>query len=510
MLRSNTLEPITKKINKIKHPPAKPLQYVHSTQSAHEPAWSLSQKDTTLTATPAFSTLDLHPDLLSNLDSLGYHQLTEIQAQSLPPILAGQDVIAQGKTGSGKTATFGLGLLHALDPKSFQVQALVLCPTRELADQVAEEIRRLARRLSNIKVLTLCGGQSIGAQLNSLQQGAHIIVGTPGRIEEHLRKQTLKLDELKILVLDEADRMLDMGFQASLDAICEQLPTPRQTLLFSATFPSQIEQISERIMQSPVRIQVESQHDHASIAQHFYQVDSPEQRLTALRLILLQARPESSVVFCNTKKDAQTLADALVEYGFSAQAIHGDLEQRDRDQTLIQFANKSIAVLVATDVAARGLDIEALDAVVNYHLAHDPEVHVHRIGRTGRAGSKGFAASLISDKESYKVAVLAEYLGQDIEAEPLPDLSVLKQPPLQAKMITIQIDGGKKQKLRPGDILGALTANQQLTGEQIGKIKIGDIRAYVAVDRKISKLALKQISAGKLKGKNFRARILTS
>lgn len=456
----------------------------------------------------AFSTLNLHPDLLNNLDSLGYHQLTDIQAQSLPPILAGQDVIAQGKTGSGKTAAFGLGLLQVLDAKDFQVQALVLCPTRELADQVAEEIRRLARRLSNIKVLTLCGGQSIGVQFNSLQKGAHIIVGTPGRVEDHLRKASLKLNEIKVLVLDEADRMLDMGFQSELDAICEQLPTQRQTLLFSATFPNKIEKISQRIMQNPLRIQVESQHDHASIAQHFYQVDSPEQRLTALRLILLKANPESSVVFCNTKKEAQTLADALVKYGFSAKAIHGDLEQRERDQTLIQFANKSTAILVATDVAARGLDIDSLDAVINYHLALDPEVHVHRIGRTGRAGSKGFAASLISDKESYKVAVLAEYLNQPIEAEALPDLNLLEQTPRQASMTTLQIDGGKKQKLRPGDILGALTASGQLNGGQIGKIKITDVRAYVAVARPQAKLALKQITGGKLKGKNFRARIL--
>jgi ATP-independent RNA helicase DbpA len=457
----------------------------------------------------AFSTLDLHPDLLGNLDTLGYHHPTEIQAQSLPPILAGQDVIAQGKTGSGKTAAFGLGLLQALDPKRFQVQALVLCPTRELADQVAQEIRRLARRLSNIKVLTLCGGQSIGVQLNSLQQGAHIIVGTPGRVEDHLRKQSLKPDALKVLVLDEADRMLDMGFQASLDAICDQLPTPRQTLLFSATFPSQIKQISERIMHTPVHIQVASRHDHDSIAQHFYEVASPEQRLTALRLILLQTQPESCVVFCNTKKDAQALADALVQHGFSAQALHGDLDQRERDQTLIQFANKSIAILVATDVAARGLDIEAVEAVVNVHLAHDPQVHVHRIGRTGRAGSKGFAASLISKKESDKVARLTDYLGQAIVAEPLPETRVLNQTPRPARMATLQIDGGKKQKLRPGDILGALTASGQLSGEQIGKIKITDIRAYVAVERPLAKRALKQISAGKLKGKNFRARLLS-
>jgi ATP-independent RNA helicase DbpA len=461
-----------------------------------------------LNAQLSFSSLNLHPDLISNLETLGYHQQTEIQAQSLPPILAGQDVIAQGKTGSGKTAAFGLGLLNQLDSKNFNIQAMVLCPTRELADQVAEEIRRLARRLPNIKVMTLCGGMNMGAQLSSLQQGAHVIVGTPGRIEEHLRKQTLKLDDLKVLVLDEADRMLDMGFQPAIDAIMEAVPSPRQTLLFSATFPSQIEQISERIMQTPLRIQVESQHDHASIAQHFYQVDTPEQRLTALRLLLLKHRPESSVVFCNTKKDAQMVADALHKVGFDVEALHGDLEQRERDQTLIQFANKSIAVLVATDVAARGLDIDALDAVINFHLAHDPEVHVHRIGRTGRAGSKGLAASLISDKESYKVAVLGEYLDQEIKAEPLPDLSILKQTPLQAKMVTLQLDGGKKIKLRPGDILGALTANPLITGEQIGKIKITDMRSYVAVERAIAKLALKHLSSEKLKGKNVRARIL--
>lgn len=456
----------------------------------------------------AFTTLNLHPDLLANLDSLHYQQMTDIQAQSLPPILAGNDVIAQGKTGSGKTAAFGLGLLNQLDAKHFNVQALVLCPTRELADQVADEIRRLARRLPNIKVLTLCGGMPMGVQLSSLQQGAHIIVGTPGRIEEHLRKHTLKLDDLKVFVLDEADRMLDMGFQPALDAIIEFLPTSRQNLLFSATFPPQIQQIATRIMQNPLRIEVESQHDHASIAQHFYQVDSPDQRLTALRLLLLQHRPESSVVFCNTKKDAQRVVEALQQAGFSAEALHGDLEQRERDQTLIQFANKSIAVLVATDVAARGLDIDALDAVINFHLAHDPEIHVHRIGRTGRAGSKGIAASLISEKESYKVAVLAEYLNQAIVAEPLPPQSLLKQAPLQAAMVTLQIDGGKKDKLRPGDIVGALTANGVLSADQIGKIKVTDIRAYVAVQRALAKTALKQLGAGKLKGKNFRARLL--
>ncbi|QBZ82970.1 ATP-dependent RNA helicase DbpA [Hydrogenovibrio crunogenus] len=457
----------------------------------------------------AFSTLDLHPDLLSNLKTLDYHFLTDIQAQSLPPILDGKDVIAQGKTGSGKTAAFGLGVLQKLDVKNFNVQALVLCPTRELADQVANEIRRLARQLQNIKVLTLCGGMPMGPQISSLQQGAHIVVGTPGRIEDHLKKARLTLDQVKVLVLDEADRMLEMGFQPSLDTIIEQLPQQRQTLLFSATFPQQIEQISQRIMRQPIRVEVASKHDDSTITQHFYHVDSTEQRLQALRLVLLQVKPESGVVFCNTKKDVQMVADMLRDAGFSALALHGDLEQRDRDQTLIQFANKSISILVATDVAARGLDIEALDAVVNFHLAHDPEVHVHRIGRTGRAGSQGAAYSFISDKESYKVATLAEYLNQDIQAEPLPDANLLNQPPLQARMVTLLIDGGKKNKLRPGDILGALTANDVLNAGQVGKIKITDKKSYVAVTRSVFKQALKQLGAGKLKGRTFRVHKLT-
>lgn len=253
-----------------------------------------------------------------------------------------------------------------------------------------------------------------------MEHGAHIVVGTPGRIEEHLRKGTLELNNLSTLVLDEADRMLDMGFQPSLDAIVEYIPSKRQTMLFSATFPDQIQSIAKRIMASPVMVQVESTHDKSTIQQHFFKVVDDKQRMTALRLLLMKYRPESSVVFCNTKREAQEVADALVGYGFSAQALHGDLEQRDRDQALVRFSNKSISVLVATDVAARGLDIEALDAVINYQLARDTEVHIHRIGRTGRAGSKGIACSFYSDKEHYKVVMLEEYLDRMIVSEPLP------------------------------------------------------------------------------------------
>lgn len=453
-----------------------------------------------------FSSLNLQAALLENLASLKYHTMTPIQAQSLPPILAGKDVIAQGKTGSGKTAAFGLGLLQALNVKQFRVQALVLCPTRELADQVSSELRRLARTVHNIKILTLCGGMPFGPQIGSLEHGAHIIVGTPGRIDEHLRKGHLNLDHLNLLVLDEADRMLDMGFQEVMDAIIDKTPVQRQTLLFSATFPDQIQSISERIMQRPVSIKVTATHDNASIQQFFYNVDNNTTRLTALRLLLLKHQPKSCVVFCNTKAETQEVADALKDAGFSALALHGDLEQRQRDQTLVMFTNRSANILVATDVAARGLDIDNLDAVFNYHLSREMDVHVHRIGRTGRAGSKGFAYTLFTSKEQYRIDKLEEYLEQTIHVEPLPPESWLKQSAFRAEMVTLQIDGGKKQKLRPGDILGALTGDHGIQGKDVGKIQIAANWAYVAVHRDSAKKAMNKLTEGQLKGRSFRVR----
>ncbi|MEH6550407.1 MAG: ATP-dependent RNA helicase DbpA [Pseudomonadales bacterium] len=453
-----------------------------------------------------FSTLKLGKSLLENLDSLGYSEMTPIQAQSLPSILNGQDVIAQGKTGSGKTAAFALGLLEKLEVKRFRVQSLVLCPTRELADQVAKEIRKLARTIHNIKVLTLCGGMPFGPQIGSLEHGAHIVVGTPGRVEEHLRKGSLKLDNLTTFVLDEADRMLDMGFQDALDAIVEMTPKKRQTLLFSATFPNKIQTIAKRIMVNPVMAQVESTHDKESIQQYLFKIDSDEERMTVLRMLLLEYRPASAVVFCNTKRETQEVADELSAYGFAALALHGDLEQRDRDQTMVRFANHSASVLVATDVAARGLDIEALDAVINYHIARDLEVHVHRIGRTGRAGKKGFAFSLYSGKESFKLGLLEDYLGHRIEPESLPSPSVLNRSPYRPPMTTLQIDGGKRQKIRPGDILGALTGENGIAGNQVGKINVADNWAYVAVSIDVVKTALAKLGEGKLKGRSFRVR----
>ncbi|WP_045460570.1 ATP-dependent RNA helicase DbpA [Vibrio hyugaensis] len=453
-----------------------------------------------------FDQVGLNPALLETLESLNYTHMTPIQALSLPAILNQRDVIGQGKTGSGKTAAFGLGVLSNLNVKRFRVQSLVLCPTRELADQVAKEIRTLGRGIHNIKVLTLCGGMPMGPQIGSLEHGAHILVGTPGRILDHLDKGRINLEELNTLVLDEADRMLDMGFQDALDAIIDAAPKQRQTLLFSATFPEKIEQIAQRIMQSPEMIKVEATHDTSSIAQYFYKVEGSEARDEALANLLLTHQPESAVVFCNTKKEVQNVTDELHHKGFSVIDLHGDLEQRERDQALVQFANKSVSILVATDVAARGLDVDNLDAVFNFELSRDPEVHVHRIGRTGRAGSKGLAFSFFGEKDGLRVARIEEYFDMDVMPATLPTKS--HQQPYQAKMVTINIDGGKKQKVRAGDILGCLTGKGGITGAQVGKIQLMAMRSYVAVEKSVAKKALQTISNGKMKGRQFRARIL--
>jgi ATP-independent RNA helicase DbpA len=347
-----------------------------------------------------------------------------------------------------------------------------------------------------------------GPQIASLEHGAHIIVGTPGRVEDHVRKGKLNLSYVETLVLDEADRMLDMGFQDSLDNIMEDIPDQRQTLLLSATYPKQIASIAARYLIEPVVVKVESSHDHESIEEHFYEL-TEEERLDAVHRILMQYQPASTVIFCNTKRETQDLADDLNDRNFSAIALHGDMEQRDRDQTLVRFSNKSASILVATDVAARGLDIKELDAVINYHVARDSEVHVHRVGRTGRAGSKGLAFTLFHIKERYRIERLEQYLGISINAEALPPAEVLSRKPFYPPMKTIQIDGGKKQKVRAGDILGALTSDKVIDAKAIGKINIFDFSAYVAVEHKVSRSALEKLSKGKIKGRNFRARFIS-
>ena len=455
----------------------------------------------------AFSSLPLSAAMLANLESLGYSEMTPIQAQSLPVMLKGMDLIAQAKTGSGKTAAFGIGLLNPLNPRYFGCQALVICPTRELADQVAKELRRLARSADNIKILTLCGGVPFGPQIGSLEHGAQIIVGTPGRIQQHLSKGTLKLDGLNTLVLDEADRMLDMGFYDSIAEIIEQTPSRRQTLLFSATYPSSIKQLSAKFMRDPQQVKAEAFHDDTQIEQRFYEI-APEERMEAVVKLLNCYRPQSCVAFCFTKQQCQEVVDHLTAKGISAAALNGDLEQRDRDQVLAMFANRSLSVLVATDVAARGLDIDALDMVINVELARDSEIHIHRVGRTGRAGEKGLAMSLVAPAEAHRAQAIETLQRAPLNWHPLSSLKHQGGAPLQPTMITLCIGAGRKDKLRPGDILGALTGAAGIPGTQVGKIAIFDFQAYVAVERVVAMQALKCLSEGKIKGRSLRVRTL--
>ncbi|MCW2254918.1 ATP-independent RNA helicase DbpA [Providencia alcalifaciens] len=454
----------------------------------------------------SFAELNALPaEQLSNLNELGYLTMTPIQAAALPAILTGKDVRAQAKTGSGKTAAFGLGLLQHIDAKRFNTQSLVLCPTRELADQVASELRRLARYMPNIKILTLCGGVPFSIQRDSLIHAAHIIVATPGRLLDHLNKETVTLDTLQTLVLDEADRMLDMGFADAIDEVISHAPSERQTLLFSATWPDAIAAISRRIQKDPLTIEINAVDELPSIEQRFYEV-SRNGKVSLLQKLLSSEQPASCVVFCNTKKDCQSVYDALSDSNQSVLALHGDMEQRDRDQTLIRFANGSCRVLVATDVAARGLDIKSLEMVINYELSWDPEVHVHRIGRTARAGESGLAISLCAPEEAQRANALEEMLNMKLNWEPVP--SGLTITPLEATMATLCIDGGKKAKMRPGDILGALTGDMGFDGADIGKMTISPVHAYVAVKQSVAHNIWKKLQQGKIKGKSVKVRLL--
>jgi ATP-independent RNA helicase DbpA len=453
----------------------------------------------------AFSALHLKTPLLKNLVSLGYAEMTPIQAHSLPLILAGKDVIAKAKTGSGKTAAFGIGLLSRMVAASSRVQALVICPTRELADQVGKELRRLARFTDNIKVLTLCGGVPFGPQLGSLEHGAHVVVGTPGRLLDHLRRGSLDLTGLETLVLDEADRMLDMGFQEEIGALIAATPKKKQTLLFSATYPEAIAAMSAAIQHEAVEVSVDEAHDDGAIEQVLFEVDN-NGRTAAVARILGHYRPESTLVFCNTRMECQELADNLVKLGFAALAIHGELEQRERDQVLVRFANKSTSVLVATDVAARGLDIKELSAVINYELPRDPEIHIHRIGRTGRAGEQGLALSLATAQENRRVQAIESVLGTAITWGEMGELVIAAGGPLVPPMVTLCIDGGRKNKMRPGDILGALTGEAGIAGSEVGRIDVFDFHAYVAIMRSSAAQALSCLSSHKIKGRFFKVR----
>jgi ATP-dependent RNA helicase DbpA len=458
--------------------------------------------------TDAFSELKLSSPMLDNLASLGYTKMTPIQEASLPFALAGKDVIGQAKTGSGKTAAFALPMLAKLNPQLFAIQGLVMCPTRELADQVTQEIRRLARAADNIKVVTLTGGVLMRGQRNSLDHGAHIAVGTPGRLMDLLEKGNLSLDRVNTLVLDEADLMLDMGFYDSIQAVIKQVPAERQTLLFSATFPDSIQKLSARLMRNPQRVTVQTQHSDTKIKQLFFEVQESD-RLAAVVRLLQSYQPVRTLAFCNTKQQCKDLLALLEEGGFYALALHGELEQRDRDQVLVQFANRSCSVLVATDVAARGLDIADLEAVLNVDVTYEPEQHIHRVGRTGRVDSEGLALNLVSVEEMGRIKRIEEIQGRQAHWQELASIKTDSSArPLQPPMVTLQLQIERKEKIRAGDVLGALTSEGGIDGKQVGKITVAEFSTYVAVERMVAKHAQKHLIAAKVKGKSVRVRLL--
>jgi ATP-independent RNA helicase DbpA len=456
-----------------------------------------------------FSTLALRPELLQRVQNMNFRHMTPVQAVALPPALAGKDVVARASTGSGKTAAFALGCLQRLAHTQFHVQSLVLCPTRELAEQVATSFRELAKHLANTKVITLCGGVALGPQIASLQHSAHIVVGTPGRVLKHLQKKTLHLQGLATLVLDEADRMLDMGFADEIDAILGYLPEPRQNLLFSATYPDEVAAVVSALCPDAVRVDVTESEAAPSISEYWCHAPSARQqreRVDALVRGLHRWGGKLNLVFCSTKIQCAEVSRQLGSLGYSAVALHGDMEQAERSRTLIRFANGSANVLVATDVAARGLDIDDVDAVFNFELPHQGEVYVHRIGRTARGGKTGVALSLVSEREMTRLRDMeAERGGGPMRlwrAEETGDQSSLPEP----DVYTLEISGGRKHKLRPGDILGALTATQELGADAVGKIDILPTVSYVAIAKAQAGTAQALINGGKIKGRQYRAR----
>jgi ATP-independent RNA helicase DbpA len=457
----------------------------------------------------AFSSLPLSPALLEAVERLGFRELTPIQSLTIPPLLEGRDLVGQSQTGSGKTAAFALPLLQRLDLSTRELQAMVLCPTRELSAQVAREVRKLGRGLPGLAVAVLSGGEPVRDQARTLEQGVHLVVGTPGRVIDHLRRRTLRVHRTRTVVLDEADRMLDMGFLPDIEQVLKALPSPRQSVFFSATFPESIHELSQKHQTDPVWARVEPEASAAPDIRELVIQTQPANKFATLRSVLEQHAHESALVFANLKVSVAELERAFAGSGMSVASLHGDLEQRDRDRVLAKFRNGSTRLLIATDVAARGIDLDSLDLVVNFDLPDRPEIYVHRIGRTGRAGKSGLAVSLVTPADAEKCAAIEAFIERPLlQKATVPASSAGERsvrPARDAKMDTLRLFGGRKDKLRPGDILGALTGEAGgLLGTQVGKIEIHDRFAYVAVEKSVSEQALKSLREGRIKGRRFR------
>ncbi len=469
-------------------------------------------------AKPVDATFDqfgLAAEILKAIAEQGYTTPTPIQAKAIPVVLSGRDVMGAAQTGTGKTASFSLPIIQRLLPQAntsasparHPVRALILTPTRELADQVAANVHAYAKH-TPLRSAVVFGGVDMNPQMAELRRGVEILIATPGRLLDHVQQKTANLGQVQILVLDEADRMLDMGFLPDLQRILNLLPKERQTLLFSATFSPEIKKLASTYLRNPQTIEVARSNAAAStVTQIVYDVAEGDKQAAVVKLIRDRSLKQV-IVFCNSKIGASRLARQIERDGIIAAAIHGDRSQSERMQALDAFKRGEIEALVATDVAARGLDIAQLEAVINVDVTPDPEVYVHRIGRTGRADQDGWALSLASMNEMGRVGGIEQALAREVEWHPLAELKAGGDAPLLPPMETLQILGGRKDKIRPGDVLGALTGDAGFSGAQIGKINVTEFSTYVAVERGIARDALRKLNAGKIKGKRVKVRLM--
>ncbi len=515
-----------------------------------------------------FDELDLYPQILRGIAEMGFEEATPIQARAIPVLMNGGDVIGQAQTGTGKTAAFGIPLLQKVDSQNKKTQAIILCPTRELAIQVAEEIRNLSKYMHGIKILPVYGGQDIGKQIRSLKGGAQIIVGTPGRVMDHLRRRTIRCDEVHAIVLDEADEMLNMGFREDIETVLGYLPEERQTVLFSATMPKPILEITKKYQKNAETIKVvKKELTVPSIEQYYYDVKRKD-KMEVLSRLLDVYNPKLSLVFCNTKRMVDEVTSALQGRGYFAEGLHGDMKQAQRDRVMNSFRNGKTEILVATDVAARGIDVDNVEAVFNYDLPQDDEYYVHRIGRTGRAGKCGQAFTFVKGKEVYKLKDIQRYCKTKILAKPIPSMDDVTQIKLEKilqhigtvieeedltkainmvdsyvnetdytamdiaaaflklamggkeeqpvptefefgdtgaeeGMVRLFVNIGKKQNVKPGDILGAIAGESGMPGKLVGAIDMFDKYTFVEVPREYGKEVMQAMANAKIKGKTI-------
>ena len=524
-----------------------------------------------------FTNLDVKPEILKAVAFMGFEEMSPIQVRAIPAALEGRDLVGQAQTGTGKTAAFGIPILQRINPKLRKPQAIVLCPTRELAIQVAGEIRRLAKYMPSVKVLPIYGGQEISKQIRSLKAGVQIIIGTPGRVMDHMRRKTVKFDYINTVVLDEADEVLDMGFREDIEIILSDISTERQTMLFSATMPRPILDLAGRYQRNPQMIRVvRKELTVPNIEQYYYEV-RPKNKSEVLSRLLDIYDPGLSIVFCNTKKGVDELVADLKGRGYFAEGLHGDMKQTMRDRVMQRFRNGHTDILVATDVAARGIDVDDVDAVFNYDLPQDEEYYVHRIGRTGRAGKSGMAFSFVVGREVYKLKDIRRYCKARIKSQPIPSLNdvtetrvrklfdrldgVIQDQNLnryidmvetvlderdytsmdvaaallyeyigttgsesdggmenlshkagrdviygdtgagEEGMVRLFINIGKRQGIRPGDILGAIAGESGIPGKLVGAIDMYDKYTFVEVPADVAVEVLEAMKQAKIKGK---------